>query len=66
MQPATDGRFCLSCQKNVVDFNGMSTVEILGFIAGKKDVCGRIGYEQLNEVNQHLDMQITRPETGWK
>lgn len=54
MKPAADGRFCFSCQKNVVDFSGMSTDEILGFIAGGSYVCGRIGQDQLESINYAL------------
>jgi hypothetical protein len=43
MAKKDDGRFCLSCQKTVVDFTSKSEKEILEFLKTKngEEVCGR-------------------------
>lgn len=44
------GKFCLACQKNVVDFSRMSNEEIINYFeqnAGKS-ICGRIAKHQHN------------------
>jgi hypothetical protein len=53
MLPEEKGRFCLSCQKTVVDFSMMSDAEILKQIAdSSKNLCGNFSPDQ-------LDRQIT-------
>ncbi len=50
MQEEEKGRFCLSCQKAVVDFSRMTNEEIINYFeqnAGKK-TCGRIAVHQHN------------------
>ena len=52
MTKAEQGRFCDSCQKNVIDFSKMSLEEIketLRNSSGK--ICGRIKNSQLSEIN---------------
>jgi hypothetical protein len=57
MQPNTEGRFCGSCQKTVVDFTAMSDQELLAWFArGRGDVCGRMTEDQLNR-----DLAPARP-----
>lgn len=49
MTPSEKGRFCASCQKQVVDFSGLSDREVIQLIeqsSGK--VCGRLRPQQLN------------------
>lgn len=49
MTPSEKGRFCGSCQKQVVDFSGLSDREVIQLIeqsSGK--VCGRLHPQQLN------------------
>jgi len=49
MEPNTEGRFCGSCQKTVVDFTTMSDPELLAWFAGgRRNICGRLTEEQLN------------------
>lgn len=49
MQSNTEGRFCGSCQKTVVDLTMMSDQELLAwFSEGRKNVCGRATEDQLN------------------
>jgi TonB family protein len=50
MQIARDGRHCLNCQKNVVDFTQMERYEILEYLYLHKNesVCGRIYKDQID------------------
>ncbi len=49
MHPTEQGRFCLSCQKEVIDFRLMTDKEILDYISkANRQSCGRFGSEQLN------------------
>lgn len=49
MQTAPDGRFCLACQKTVVDFTGMSDAEMVEFFkkAAGQRICGRLRSDQI-------------------
>jgi len=51
MSSTQQGKFCLACQKEVIDFSSMSDKEILNHIsnAGSKS-CGRFRNDQLNRV----------------
>jgi len=62
MTDLTGGKFCLSCQKNVVDFTRMTHDEIIGFLAGKNNLCGRFNSLQLIDVNRRLDVQNRKPD----
>ncbi len=49
MTPTEKGRFCASCQKQVIDFSGLSDREVIQLIeqsSGK--VCGRLHPQQLD------------------
>lgn len=50
MTPSEKGRFCSSCQKEVVDFTGMTDDELFTFFAQKTQgsVCGRTHISQLD------------------
>lgn len=49
MQAAEKGRFCLSCQKTVVDFSAMTDQEVLLYLQQVQgDTCGRFAPDQLN------------------
>jgi len=49
MTPDIKGRFCLSCQKSVVDFSTMSDQQILlYFKKAKENTCGKFREDQLN------------------
>ena len=53
MTPVTNGRYCDSCAKQVVDFSTMSDVEVLNFLSrstGK--LCGRFSTDQLQRPLQ--------------
>ena len=49
MTPNKNGRYCISCNKNVIDFTNMNQNQILEFLNSKKNekICGKI-YE--NEI----------------
>ena len=49
MKPETQGRFCSSCSKTVVDFSMMSDFSIVSYLENNKhqSVCGRFGEDQL-------------------
>ncbi len=54
MQPNNEGAFCLSCQKNVIDFSKKSLHEIKDFfssITQSDNVCGRFKSKQLEELS---------------
>ncbi len=48
MKSAKDGRFCLSCQKNVVDFTRMKDEEIVAYLLLHSNTCGRFYNDQLD------------------
>lgn len=53
MTPNEQGRFCMSCQKTVVDFSGMSDQEVLNHISrASAHICGRFTGDQLNKTYQ--------------
>jgi TonB family protein len=59
MQIARDGRHCLNCQKNVVDFTQMERHEILEYLYFHKNesVCGRIYKDQIDI--DYTDLYVT-------
>ncbi|WP_417356219.1 carboxypeptidase-like regulatory domain-containing protein [Flavobacterium sp.] len=48
MTPTDKGRFCASCQKNVIDFTKTSNREIAQALKTNDKVCGRLFPSQLN------------------
>lgn len=50
MQPEEQGRFCLQCQKTVVDFTGMTDAAVFDFMEKNNGapLCGRYTASQLN------------------
>lgn len=60
MHEVEKGRFCMSCQKQVVDFSLMSDSEILHVISQSQgNGCGRFSSEQLNRPL--TEQKIQRP-----
>ena len=50
MRPDKAGKFCLSCQKQVVDFTSMSDRELARYFKTYKgSTCGKFSSEQLNK-----------------
>ncbi len=57
MTPSEKGRFCSSCQKEVIDFTGMTDDELFAFFAQKNQgsVCGRTHVGQLETpITKHV------------
>ncbi len=53
MHPATGGRFCDSCAKNVVDFTSMADSQIAKYLLQNKgSICGRVKSTQLQRPLQ--------------
>lgn len=54
MNPNEKGAFCLSCQKNVIDFSSKTVKEIKNFfikLPETESVCGRFAEDQLEEIS---------------
>jgi hypothetical protein len=62
MTPYDQGRFCNSCQKNVVDFTGMSDSQLVAFFKKPTtgSVCGRFMNDQLER-----EILIPRKRLPW-
>jgi hypothetical protein len=62
MTPAEKGRFCSSCQKQVMDFSNMADSQVAAFFRKKTtgSVCGRFLTEQLNRP-----MDIPKKRIPW-
>lgn len=48
MLPTELGKFCLACQKEVIDFTKMNDDEIISFFKNNKNKCGTFKTSQLN------------------
>lgn len=62
MTKAEQGRFCVSCQKQVVDFTAMSDSQIAAFFKKRPagSICGRFFEDQLER-----DIEIPRKRIPW-
>jgi hypothetical protein len=62
MTPVEKGKFCGSCQKEVVDFSNMSDQQLVAFFKKPStgSLCGRFNSEQLDR-----DMEIPRKRIPW-
>ncbi len=61
MLPEQKGKFCLSCQKQVIDFTTMNDRELIEFFKNHKgSTCGRFNSEQLNR-----DILIPSKKIPW-
>jgi hypothetical protein len=57
--PTSNGGFCSSCYKTVVDFTKMGDDEIIDFLTGKQDhTCGRFRPEQLKIYRRTTPVKI--------
>jgi len=54
MLPDNEGKFCSNCQKNVIDFSGLSNTEILHMLSSSIKVCGRFNPTQLMVLNHAI------------
>jgi hypothetical protein len=66
MDPAVKGRYCGHCCKTVIDFTKMTNKEIITFLAGKTDVCGRFDQYQLPGLNYQLNNENATNRFSWK
>jgi len=58
MTPVEQGRFCSSCQKNVVDFTMQTDEEIISFFNNYNGTaCGRFTDEQLDRPIQKIELK---------
>lgn len=57
MQPEEKGKFCMHCQKNVVDFTKLSDQEIVNVLSSTDKVCGRFTSLQINSLNRQLQVE---------
>ena len=62
MTQAEKGRFCNSCQKQVIDFSNMSDSQLAAFFKKPKDesVCGRFYHDQLDR-----SIEIPKKRIPW-
>jgi hypothetical protein len=60
MSPVSEGRFCLLCNKTVVDFSTMSTEEIMCYFADSegKSICGHFYKDQLSEDHSNYQKRL--------
>ena len=58
MIPNSNGSFCDSCMKNVIDLSRKTNSEVAKFIAESKDknICARLKITQLNEQFEHNEI----------
>lgn len=49
MQPTSEGRFCSSCTKNVIDFTGFTDAQLVSYFkSSPKNVCGKLSSGQIS------------------
>ncbi|RZL48514.1 MAG: hypothetical protein EOP00_09065 [Pedobacter sp.] len=54
MDGTSNGRFCESCHKCVVDFSNQTNAEIIKYLSSSKnEVCGRVTSTQLNQLSYY-------------
>ena len=64
MTPTQQGKFCASCNKQVIDFSLMSDRQILNFIAHQSGtLCGRFDAEQLQRPL--IEPKIKKKKNWW-
>lgn len=61
MQVTPGGRYCANCQKNVVDFSGLSNQEIIERLANADNLCGKFDKLQFDSLNLYLSEKDKRP-----
>ena len=64
MEPDEKGRFCLSCQKTVVDFSTMTDRQVLEYFSNYTgNTCGRFSSDQLN---RDIAVGVQKPTLWYK
>lgn len=66
MTAVNNGRHCEYCCKTVIDFTKMSDDEVIQYLSAKTNVCGRIGHQQLRDLNTHLYVGSLQATGWWK
>lgn len=66
MTQATNGRFCTSCSKTVVDFTTMTDQQVIAYLSATNNVCGRISTPQFSSINNRLQVNTLSPGSIWK
>src|SRR6202012_964415 len=66
MTAVEQGRHCQQCSKTVTDFTAMSTAQIIDYFSSYSNVCGRFAQDQLGNINNQLDYENAKSNTGWK
>ncbi|RFZ85472.1 hypothetical protein DYU05_07710 [Mucilaginibacter terrenus] len=64
MTPTDNGRHCLQCNKNVVDFTTMTDTEVVQYIQTPGKACGRFSPHQLKRINTLVE--DTPRSFSWK
>jgi len=67
MTPDASGRFCLVCNKSVIDFTNKLPDEIQHFFKNNKDqeVCGRFKKSQLDSISFQIPKQVLYSQTQY-
>jgi len=67
MTPNSNGRFCISCAKTVIDFTTMLPEEIQHFFIQNqnKNICGRMKKSQLDSITIQIPNQILYSQTHY-
>jgi len=61
MSPVDKGRFCMSCQKKVIDFTGMNDEQLIAYLKKPAaSTCGRFDESQLNR-----DINVLQKRIPW-
>ena len=69
MQERDGGRYCLSCQKTVLDFSNKTEGEIIAYFTDHFNIptCGRFKKQQLATIRLHIPTYLFEKKLpGWK
>lgn len=66
MLPNKNGKFCLNCQKNIIDFTQQNSQQIVDYLQQNQNVCGRIKQSQIDAINsQNALLPKSTPRNRW-
>jgi len=54
MEQEQQGRFCQSCAKTVIDFSAMTDQQVIDYLSGAHNVCGKFDAMQFHAINHKL------------